>query len=182
MSKIKNSMKGKWGTVGAPPRPVEFPSGPFVLSDVFDAMGSDRKRNKTACRLTIRTDKDRYIAAGYMKQLANRPQPNGGVGRPAEVFELTKRGAKHQTKLLAKLAGTAVSHNKSATRRTRKATTAASTAELAPATPPVEVASVAAPAPEPVQTETAHVETVESTSAPAPAPEAAPVAAETVTA
>ena len=90
MSKNKNngssnSLRGKWGKVGAPPKPVKFPVGPFTMARLV-AMNVKGKYEQ--CVLSLRTKLSDGLAAGEIICLKPKKQPKGAVGRPAPVYVL----------------------------------------------------------------------------------------------
>ena len=80
-----SSQKGKWGKVGAPPKPTKFPSGPFTMAKLF-AVNS--KGKYAQCQLSLRNKVDSLLATGELISLKPKKQPKGQVGRPAPVYVL----------------------------------------------------------------------------------------------
>lgn len=73
-------MKGLKGTPGAPKKQFRFPRGKFTIGSVFEL-------NKgSVCALTIRTRVADSTNDGTLFFAGYRPQPNGKVGRPSELF------------------------------------------------------------------------------------------------
>jgi hypothetical protein len=88
-SNTKNkSLKGKRnGVVGAPPKPVKFPSVPFTIARLV----SMNKVGKYAqCELSLRTKLSDGLAKGEIVCLKPKKQPKGSVGRPAPVYVLAE--------------------------------------------------------------------------------------------
>jgi len=87
----RKSLRGVWGKVGAPPKPVNWPTTPFTYKVLF-------ARNTGQCRLSLRNKclagvKDNIAAGGKngtgsIFQLVSIPQPHGHVGRPKERYVL----------------------------------------------------------------------------------------------
>ncbi len=171
-NKGRKSQKGKWGSVGAPPKKTSWPVGPFSTAILFKR---NSKGANAQCELSLRTKLDVRLANGEVIELKAKKQKGGAVGRPKSMFILaTKFNVKKHVKVGAIV-----------TPKTRKArVTAVVVADVAaPAVAPVvNVISTTAPVAdtvpatiEPQPEATAPVETVVET-APTPAPSEAPVA------
>jgi hypothetical protein len=146
----RNSQKGKWGHIGAPPKNTKWPSRPFTMATLFG-------RNLHQCELSLRNKVEAGISDGSILELKSKKQPHGNVGRPKSVFVLKANYDKATMTLADKVTKTA--------RTPRKAKTV----------PPASVAAVpATPAVAPVPVTTAPVASVDAP-APAPAPETVPV-------
>lgn len=83
-TKTHKSLKGKWGRIGAPPKPMKFPNRPFVMATLFSL-------NKNLCELTIRKNVDKALADGTLVELTPVPQKGGAVGRPKSCFVLKSK-------------------------------------------------------------------------------------------
>lgn len=84
----RKSLKGKYGHVGAPPKPIKFPSTPFTFAALFKM--NSKGANKQ-CQLSIRNKVDERIAQKSIIQLQSRKQKGGKVGRPKDVFILAEK-------------------------------------------------------------------------------------------
>jgi hypothetical protein len=79
----RRSMKGKWGNVGAPPKSVKWPKGPFTMAKLFN---QNSKGGNGQCELSLRTKVADGVADGSILTLMTKKQPGGAVGRPKSVF------------------------------------------------------------------------------------------------
>jgi hypothetical protein len=87
----RKSLKGSWGKIGAPPKPVNWPSDAFTMATLFS-------RNTKQCELSLRTKVADGVAGGSILPLMTKKQPGGAVGRPKSVFVLKKHfvSSKHE--------------------------------------------------------------------------------------
>lgn len=109
------SLKGKWGHVGAPPKPLKaYPRTRFTIAQIV-------ARNESVCELTIRKRIKADVKAGKLVTLPVIPQAGGAVGRPKFAFQLKELATK------SKPAKT--------TRTPRKTATVATVTIPAPVTP-----------------------------------------------
>ena len=88
---VRRSQKGKWGSVGAPPKKTNWPNRPFTYKQLFE-------NNSDQCELSIRQKvKDYGLNGGQSEvgkcdyvpalvQLESVRQPGKSVGRPSERF------------------------------------------------------------------------------------------------
>ena len=76
----RGSLKGKKGTVGAPPKSFTIPKGKFTMKAIFAA-------NADSCELTIRNKVSALLKDGKLAFGKPEPQPNGAVGRPQTTFK-----------------------------------------------------------------------------------------------
>jgi len=83
-AKARKSLKGKWGHIGAPPKPMRFPGRPFIMAALFAL-------NKGLCELTVRKNVDKAIETGLLVELTPLPQKGGAVGRPKSRFVLKSK-------------------------------------------------------------------------------------------
>jgi len=129
--KTNTSLKGKWGTVGAPPKAVKFPRGKFTIKKLFAL-------NQGVCELTLRKRIDAAVAAGTITQLKETVRQDG-VGRPNFLFQVN--GSVKEFNKAASVGRSAVK----ATRKTRKVVT-----ETVTTTPVAEVVPTPVPVATPV--------------------------------
>ena len=80
----RKSLKGNWGHIGAPPKPMRWPGRPFVMASLFAF-------NPTLCELTVRKNVDKAVEAGELIALKPLPQKGGAVGRPKSRFVIKSK-------------------------------------------------------------------------------------------
>ena len=169
VKKTRKSQKGEWGHIGAPPKFVRWPNGPFTMEKLFKL--NSKGKNKQ-CELSLRNKVDDGLEDGTILELKAKKQPHGAVGRPKSVFVLKTKYVASKMELADKTA--------KIPKTPRKAKITVATTAPVPATAPAAAEPVtaqptpaaSAPAPAPV-VETAPpapVETSPAASAPAPAP------------
>lgn len=162
-NKNNGSLKGKrYGVVGAPPKPVNWPKGKFTFATIF-------ARNTKQCHLSIRTKVEAAVVGGDVIALTPKKQPGGKVGRPADVFILTANfdGATMTRKGETPVKTVKVKTKKRTVRKVKAVTEPVvvvdtfttpadiGARELVPASPAPEAAPVEAPVTEAVTQETA---------------------------
>lgn len=69
------SLRGKWGKVGAPPKSIKFPRGAFTIAAVVAL-------NPNVCELTVRTKIEKGVASKSLVRLAENLETKR-VGRPS---------------------------------------------------------------------------------------------------
>jgi len=78
----RGSQKGQRGTtVGAPPKPVNWPSGAFTIKTLVG-------RNQRQCELSLRNKVNASLESGEIVELEGIKQPGGKVGRPKSRYVL----------------------------------------------------------------------------------------------
>lgn len=144
----RKSLKGKWGHIGAPPKPMKFPGRPFVMASLFAI-------NKTLCELTVRKNVDKALETGLIVELTPLPQKGGAVGRPKSRFvlkskfnaaKMTLRPAKTVTTPVATVSPAPVTPEPTPAPVVETVTEATPVATPAPETPAPVIETPAAPA------------------------------------
>ena len=81
--KNRESLKGKWNKIGAPPKKVHWPIGKFNRERLF-------ARNPDQCPLTLINKVNAAIGPvngqGEIFELVPKKQPNGSVGAPKCIY------------------------------------------------------------------------------------------------
>jgi len=81
MSK-RNSQRGQRGhTVGAPPKPINWPSTPFTIKLL-------KRDNRKVCELTLRNRIESQVETGEILELVSIKRPGGKVGAPRKQYVL----------------------------------------------------------------------------------------------
>ena len=85
--KNRESLKGKWNKIGAPPKKVHWPYGKFTREQLF-------ARNPDQCELTLIIKVKKAVGPangqGEIVELTPLKQPNGSVGAPIHRYIRSK--------------------------------------------------------------------------------------------
>lgn len=156
----RKSQKGKWGHIGAPPKPMRFPGRPFIMAALFAL-------NKSLCELTVRKNVDKGLESGLLVELMPLPQKGGAVGRPKSRFVLkSKFNAAKMTLRPAKTVTTPVATVASAPVTPTPEPTPAPVVETVTEATPVATPAPETPAPAPVIETPVSAPVVETPAAP----------------
>lgn len=170
---VRKSQKGKWGSVGAPPKKTNWPNRPFTYKQLF-------ANNTGQCELSLRNKvskstkdvvcglKGGQSEAGQcdfipaLLQLQSVKQPGQKAGRPSERFVVKEHYDGSKMTLFTSAPAATVTAPKAKTKKSKKTIPIAVTETMAPVEIPVTAAVVVEVPASPVVESVARVEIPET--------------------